>query len=111
MHIRRTDNTLAIKASPTSYFERVIENLDEDTKIYMATDDLQEKNRFVQRYGDRIITRSNCLERNSVKGIQDAVVEMYILSATNRIYGSKNSSFGEIAAKIGNIEFIESKQA
>ena len=107
MQIRRTDHVTAIQSSPTRCFEEVIERLDKDTKIYLATDDEREKNYFLQKYGSRIITRTSVLERGSKKGIQDAVIEMYILSSTQKIYGSKNSSFGQIAAKIGNIDFIE----
>lgn len=107
MQIRRTDHVTAIQSSPTRCFEEVIESLDKDTKIYLATDDANEKNYFLQTYGERIITRSGVLERGSVKGIQDAVIEMYILSSVHKIYGSKNSSYGQIAAKLGNINFIE----
>lgn len=107
MQIRRTDHAAAIKYSPTKCFEEVIERLDKATKVYLATDDEREKSYFRQKYGNRIITRTSVLERGSVKGIQDAVVEMYILGATQKIYGSKSSSFGQIAAKLGNIDFIE----
>lgn len=107
MQIRRTDHVTAIQSSPTRCFEEVIERLDKDTKIYLATDDEREKNYFLQKYGSRIITRTSVLERGSVRGIQDAVVEMYILGSTQKIYGSKSSSFGQIAAKLGNIDFIE----
>ena len=81
--------------------------MDDETKVYLATDDEQEKNYFVKKYGDKIIIRESRLERGSKQGIQDAVVEMFVLSATNRIYGSKTSSFGEVASKIGKIEFVE----
>ena len=107
MQIRRTDHITAIQSSPTACFEAIMEKLDAHTKVYLATDDEHEKQHFVQLFGDRILTRESTLERGSKKGIQDAVIEMYILAATNRIYGSKSSSFGQIAAKIGNIEFIE----
>lgn len=107
LQIRRTDHITAIQSSPSECFEKVIDRLDEDTKIYLASDDEREKNHFKEKYGERIITRDSTLERGSTQGIQDAVVEMYILSATNRIYGSKHSSFGEIASKIGKIDFIE----
>lgn len=107
MQIRRTDHALAIQSSPTKCFEEVVERLDPETKVYLATDDESEKNYFVQKYGERIITRIGVLERGSTKGIQDAVIEMYILGSTQKVYGSKNSSFGQIAAKLGNIDFIE----
>lgn len=107
MQIRRTDHVTAINSSPTKCFEEIIERLDKETMLYLATDDEKEKNYFMQKYGNRIITRTSVLERGSKKGIQDAVIEMYILSSTQKIYGSKNSSFGQIAAKIGNIDFIE----
>jgi len=47
-------------------------------------------------------------ERNSLQGMQDALVELYTLSRTSRIIGSMQSSYSETAAQIGRIqcEFI-----
>lgn len=107
MQIRRTDFFITKQISPTINFEKAIEQLDYNTSIYLASDDESEKLFFKKKYGNRVITRESILERGSKRGIQDAVIEMYILSATNKIYGSKNSSFGQIAAKIGNVEFLK----
>lgn len=41
--------------------------------------------------------------RQDENGIADAVVDLFILSRTQRLYGSYWSSFSEVAAQIGNI--------
>ena len=89
------------------YIKLLSDKLGTRFAVRQLTDDESEKNYFVQKYGERIITRIGVLERGSTKGIQDAVIEMYILGSTQKVYGSKNSSFGQIAAKLGNIDFIE----
>ena len=107
MHIRRTDHQQSISQSPTDAFQKVIDHLDDDISVYLASDDEREKQDLKSRYGNRLITRNGLLGRGSKVGIQNAVIDMYILSATERIYGSKGSSFGQMAALIGNKELIE----
>ena len=75
-----------------------------NTKIFLATDDEYVKKTFKSRFADKIITSMNLADRNSIIGIQDGLAELYTLARTSKIYGSAWSTFSEIAAKIGNIE-------
>jgi len=58
---------------------------------------------MITAFGDRIIVLPDVdTSRNSVRGMQDALVELYVLSRTNKIFGSHQSSYSETAAQIGN---------
>ena len=106
IHIRRTDNIASITNSPTELFveqmNREIQN-NKDCLFYVATDSEKEKEHLKSIFKERIITFPRVANRNSVSGIQDALVELYILSRTKKIYGSIHSSYSETAAQISGI--------
>lgn len=107
-HIRRSDNELSIQLSPTSLFEERIESLVGDSsnvKIYLATDDADLYQKLKRKYPDNIIPRQVSLERNSSSGMQDALLELLICANANKLYGSANSSFSNIAHLYGKNEF------
>lgn len=107
LHIRRTDNREAIEKSPMNHFYEVIEKeieRDGETRFYVATDDEEVKKDLRNRYGDRIITIPLCLKRSSVQGMKDAVVDLYCLGSTRKIYGSAQSTYSSFAANLFNRE-------
>lgn len=109
MHIRRTDNEVSIKRSPTSLFiEAGQKELEEhpDMKIFLATDSEVVKRELKNAFGDRVITADRPASRDSLEGIQDGVVDMWTLSRTVRIYGSSYSTFSVMASYIGGNELI-----
>lgn len=99
LHIRRTDNRESIELSPLELFFEAVDK--EIGNIYLATDDEATKAALRSRYGKRVITAPAKASRDDVRGIQDAVVEMFALSRTSHIYGSAGSSFSTIAASLG----------
>ncbi|MBQ7192184.1 MAG: hypothetical protein IJS00_04855 [Paludibacteraceae bacterium] len=104
VHIRRTDNTWAIDASPLALFEKRIEsvlNTDGDANFYLATDDKDTISTLKERFGEHILVRDKDFRRSSCEGIKDAVVDMWLLSKTKEIFGSFYSSFSEMASYIG----------
>lgn len=106
IHIRRTDNVASIKQSPTELFiKQMNEIIDKcpDTNFYLATDSEEEKETLKQTFGKRIITSHHAAERHSLKGMQEALIELYMLSRTTKIIGSMQSSYSETAAQIGRI--------
>ena len=107
VHIRRTDNLSSINESPTKLFvdrmQMMIQS-DKDTCFFLASDSSEEKSKMKAIFGERILTSVTDLSRNSVQGIQDALVELYVLSKTEMILGSVKSSYSETAAQIGQIE-------
>ncbi|MBP3354053.1 MAG: hypothetical protein J6L02_05320 [Bacteroidales bacterium] len=106
VHIRRTDNLLSIERSPLELFIDAMQKeveLYPKTKFYLATDDKATKKYLKDIFGDKILSIETDCNRNSEEGIKEAVKEMWLLSKTEKIYGSFYSSFSEIAAKISNI--------
>ena len=75
----------------------------EDCQFYLATDSEEEKKRLKEIFGERILTLPRAANRNSIAGMQDALVELYVLSRTQKIFGSMQSSYSETAAQISNI--------
>ncbi|MGL4519136.1 MAG: glycosyl transferase [Phocaeicola sp.] len=103
VQIRRTDNKLAIDNSPLELFYKRIDlevEGDNGLKIFLATDSEEVKGEMKKRYGTRIITASKQADRDSIDGIQEAVIDLFSLARTKKIYGSFHSSFSEIAAEI-----------
>ncbi len=106
MHIRRTDNVVAIQRSPLELFFKVVDTelaAHPDLRVYLATDSEDVKAQMRERYGARIITASSAADRNSIEGIRDGIVDMYSLARTQKIYGSSGSSFSELASQLGNV--------
>lgn len=107
VHIRRTDNKASILQSPTELFVDAIDKeveQNDDTVIFLATDSEAIKDEMRSRYGRRLLTAGDEADRNSITGIKGGVVDMYTLARTNRIYGSFQSSFSELASQIGGID-------
>lgn len=106
IHIRRTDNVGSITNSPTELFiGRMNDEIGKDNqcRFYLATDSEEEKKRLKAIFGERVITSPRAADRNSIGGMQDALAELYILSRTNKILGSIQSSYSETAAQISGI--------
>ena len=107
IHIRRTDNTWAKEASPLELFEnKVVSILKKEPKalFYLASDDADTIAHFQKRFGDAILSRPKTFGRTSVQGIQDAIIEMWLLTKTKMIYGSFYSSYSGMAARIGHVD-------
>lgn len=109
VHIRRTDNTFSIKHSPLELFmdkiEEEIKHADGDVSFYLASDSMEVKSQLKMQFEDKIITSMQEVNRNSEQGIIDALTELNILSMTNKIYATYNSSFSELAHFLGKTEF------
>lgn len=106
VHVRRTDHAEAIQASPLElFYERLDAEVNRcaDTRIYLATDSEEVKQDMRARYGNRIICSEEKADRTSQSGIEEAIVELYALSRTQKIYGSFQSSFSEIASELGDV--------
>lgn len=104
VHIRRTDNLASIRQSPVGlFYQKLDEEIKEDNKvgIYLATDSEEVKREMKERYGDRILSSGKQADRSSLEGIREGVADMYTLARTQKIYGSFQSSFSDMAAQIG----------
>ena len=112
IHIRRTDITVSVKYSPLSAFiEKMQQEITKNSEVnfYVASDSQEEKEKLINIFGDRIITVKNDLKRNTKNGIIDALVELYTLASTKKIYGSFQSSYSLLASEINGspIEIVK----
>ncbi|MDC0097506.1 hypothetical protein OAI37_02575 [Flavobacteriaceae bacterium] len=113
IHIRRTDHKQAISKSPLQLFIEAIKDelkIDQNSKFFLATDDDEVKQYFINKFENSIITNNFDLSRTSKIGIKNALLDLMILSKTKRIYGSFYSSFSETAQHIGENNLITLKE-
>jgi hypothetical protein len=109
IHIRRTDNSQSNEHSPTKKFIHYMEQeirADPSVNFFLATDSPQEEQVMLSRFGDRIKVHKKKYSRASLAGMEDALVDMYCLAATQRLYTSWWSSFSTIASQINNRKMI-----
>ena len=120
IHIRRTDHTEAIANSSLESFIEIMKRESEiedteksaDTKVwfYLATDDSEvEKSLFEMFSCIPHICFSSEKSRSTSAGMKDAYVDMLCLSKCEKIYGSFESTFSQMAALIGNAPLIIAK--
>jgi hypothetical protein len=112
IHIRRTDNVVSILNSPDEKFFVRIDSLLENNpsqRFFLATDDNSVKNTYERRYGDHIATNRFDLSRNTLEGMENAVVDLWSLARCQRIIGSSHSTYSICAADIfkHKLEIIE----
>ncbi len=106
VHIRRTDNALAISHSPLHAFKQAIEAEIEAhpaVRFFLATDDEQLKQQMQADYPSRFIVQKTQVRRDTLQGIREAVIDLYCLAATSKLLGSYWSSFTDTAAELGQI--------
>lgn len=113
VHIRRTDNARSIAQSPTEMFVQRMRQESPETRFYVATDDESVKQLLHQEFPQRIQTLPRQAQRGTLQGMEDAVVEMFLLSRCKRLIGSSCSTYSMTAAALGRIplETIERKQS
>lgn len=108
LHIRRSDHLASRKHSTLDKFKMVIDNeisRNLRTSFFLSTDDDKTKEDLILKYGDKIIYNEiTSFDRNSPDAVKSAVLDLYCLSRTKKVYGSHHSSFSQVAAKIGGIE-------
>ena len=78
-----------------------------ETCFFLATDDNKEEALLRKTFPGRIISNElRVQERNSVEGMQDALVDLWCLAASSKIIGSFWSSFTDTAADMRGIEKV-----
>lgn len=109
IHIRRGDHEIASKESKLELFVSAMkheQDLNPSTNFFLATDSMEVQNELISEFGNKIITYSKLKNRNTPQGISEALVDLYCLSATKKIFGSYWSSYSETASAIGNIPLV-----
>jgi hypothetical protein len=107
IHIRATDHITSIKNSPFYLFENKMREelrINPEVTFFVATDNEDYQNRLLQKFGsEKILFHKKVFRRDVTEGITDAVVDLFCLSKTSKIYGSYYSSFSYVAGRIGLI--------
>lgn len=106
IHIRRTDHSTAIAESPDSLFVDAIAAAivaDPEARFFLATDDSALKARLAEQFPGRITQQECSGTRSDLRGMEEAVVDLWTLARTSRIIGSFWSSYTDTAAEIGQI--------
>lgn len=107
VHIRRTDNSVSIAASPLRLFEKAIRDrlrTAPDRRFYLATDSEDVAERLKSMFGEAIVMQEGrSLKRGDRDGIAAAAVDFLALSKCKEILGSYWSSFSDISAEYGGI--------
>lgn len=80
---------------------------DPSIRFILATNLESVENDFQNTYGERLILqKKQSYLREDPRAIQDALVDLLLLSKTRRIIGTPTSTFGKLAAELGNIPFV-----
>ncbi len=108
VHIRRTDNYQAINVSTLEKFiYEMRKSLRENTatQFFLATDDPDVESHLKQIFPNKIIAYPKSgYDRNRKVAIQDALIDLLLLSRCEKILGSSYSSFSEYASLYNQIE-------
>jgi hypothetical protein len=104
VHIRRGDNSASIEVSPLELFlDRMQIELDRDpeARFFLATDDPATEQTVVGHFPGRVTVRGKDFARTRTRGVQDALVDLLVLSKCHLILGSYWSSFSQTASEMG----------
>ena len=100
VHIRRTDNKKAIRESPLSDFVKTMRQI-QNGYFYLSTDDALVASQLMQIFPGRIHCHETLRNRNTIEGVQEAMVSLYTLAGCAFILGCNGSSFSGYAGEIG----------
>lgn len=120
VHVRKTDHgktkrrTFEYRHMNTDewYFKMLDDELEKDstTSFFLAVDNLESREIFLDRYGDSMVTFTSEDEFKSEEvrhtSMSDAVSDLWLLSRCKKIYGARCSSFCEFASDVGGVELI-----
>ncbi len=115
VHIRRTDLGQILKASPqevspTTAFIEAMEKVlagNPKEKFFLATDHLNEEQMFKAHFLDKLIVFGKSeVNRDTTRGIQEALIDWLLLSKTSMIIRSHRSSFSAESAVVNQIPIL-----
>ena len=109
VHIRRTDNVVSMRHSKVEQFRRAMDAelaRQPGTRFYLSTDDEEVKASLKKDYGGKVLTQKTSVRRDTLAGMEEAVVDLWCLAATEKLLGSYWSSFTDTAAEIGGMPLV-----
>ena len=106
IHIRRTDHTKCIEASPLAAFEEYLNKADRGN-FFLATDDAEVKVAFKEKYKNHFIASPvTKLGRLSKEQQIHGIIDWLLLQGCTSIVASRGSSFSELAAWRAGIPLV-----
>lgn len=110
LHIRRVEYLGILNNKSLDIFIRAIEkeiSKDHKARFFLSTDCHKTKEIFKRRFLDRVkFIKHKSLNRNDKAGMISAVIDLYSLSKTKKIFGSYFSTYSLTAAEIGDIQLV-----
>jgi hypothetical protein len=107
VHIRGTDQEVSKKYSPLSLFIMQMEkeiSRNPAVNFFLSTDEEKYQSQHLEKIGGRrIMYHEKVFGRHVTEGMRDALVDLFCLSKTSKIYGSYFSSFSQVAGRLGQI--------
>lgn len=106
VHIRRGDNEMSKEKSPTIDFVERLKKIQlerADVHFYLSTDDKGEAKILQKMVGANLYYFSAGQNRDNPKNIETALVDLLMLSKSERILGSYWSSFSEVASQYSGV--------
>jgi len=109
-HVRRGDHISQHLNPDEKFFTRMQRAVDENPAVqfYLASDDQVIKDKLKAKFGERVVARDAHLARDDAEGMQEAVVDLYLLAEAKSVIGSAGSSFSDLARAIGEDKRAES---
>lgn len=120
VHIRRTDHINYIKLrnleSRFSSDEKFINTIEREisegySNIFLATDNELSKKMIFNNFSGQVISYCEQFSDNYQRhtSVEDAFIDLYLLSRCQKIIGTYGSSFSRYAALLGNISLVYPK--
>lgn len=110
IHVRRTDYTgnfigklLNGSNEDSEFFEYVSKN-SKNNKFFLATDNKKTQDIYKNKYGNKVLYYEKIQESDNLRktSLENAIIDIYILSYCKRIKGTYNSSFTKFALNLKN---------
>ena len=104
VHVRRTDHKKSIFGSPTESYFSLLDARPTEERFFLSTDDEAEETAFRDRYGSRVVNYTKrSRNRSESIAIEDALIDMMLLSRCTAIVAPVGSTFSSCAAFMGNL--------
>jgi len=104
VHIRRGDNQPEFSESKDEYFQILMDAVIAacpDVTFFLATSDQDTESRFRRRFGDRVISFPKTCSGRHQAAIEEALVDLILLSRTRAVLGNYFSSYSFAASVLG----------
>lgn len=105
IHIRRTDHIPCIDYTSVNDFVKKMKTIQKENQVfYVSTDDAEVIVYLKSLFGNCILYNESCIRGRKEAGSgKDAVVDLLALSKTERIIGSRGSTFSIVASLLEDI--------